>query len=304
MTRPDDSTLSPQDLEAIEKRARLILDECDGWQRFPVPIEDILTAANLQLAPTSAFNSFAILAYIKGKAIITKEKVKAALSKVFGIYDAEEAIIHIDTSVVLSKQNFLKLHETGHHRIPTHRKMFKLFQDCKETLSHEIADQFEREANNFARYVLFKGQTFSGMAADSELGIKIPMKLAKIFGASIYAACREYARTNHRDCLVYILEQPTFSQNLQSFAEVRRIEASPSFARRFGVPQETLLTPEHTLWPVLPVRRMTPPRQFSIKDLNGETHECLAEGFNTTFNIIILVYPVRALNFKSISLPG
>ena len=84
--------------------------------------------------------------------------------------------------------------------------MFRFFQDCDKTLSPEIADQFEREANNFARFALFKGDTYAAYAADCAFEIKTPMKLAKKFGASLYASAREFARTNHRACVVYVLE--------------------------------------------------------------------------------------------------
>ena len=72
--------------------------------------------------------------------------------------------------------------------------MYRFFQDCSKTLAPEVADQFEREANNFARYILFKGNGFAEYAADLPLEIQTPISLAKKFGASIYASAREYAR--------------------------------------------------------------------------------------------------------------
>ena len=296
MARPDDSSLAPHDLRIIEERAHRLLDEADGWDQFPVPIDVILGAADLQVAPAGAFDAASIIAYIKGKTAVAANAIKSAVSKVFGLYDAGERLIHIDTTVVQSKQNFLKLHETGHDRIPTHRKLFRLFQDCRETLSPEIADQFEREANNFARYVLFKGSTFGEMAADHDLGIRIPMRLGKKFGASVYASCREYARTNRRECLVYVLEPLQTGEGLVYYAEVRRIEPSPSFRLRFGTPIDTRITPRHALWPVIPIRRkMTAPLEIVMTDLNGQRHVCLAEAFDTTYNIVVLIYPCRAL---------
>lgn len=296
MTKPDDSTLSQHDLVIIEKRAQQLLNSSEGWDRYPIPIADILDAAKVQVAPTNAFDAASIISYLRGKGQLAAQKIKGAMSKVFGLYDANERVIHIDTTVVLSKQTFLKLHETGHHDIPTHRKMFSLFQDCRETLSPDIADQFEREANNFARYILFKGDRFAQHAADDELGIKTPMKLAKKFGASIYASCREYARTNHRECIIYVLEQPQIGTNLTTYIDVRRIEPSPRFVAQFGVPDDEIINADHKLWPVIPqYRKMTPPTELVIKDLNGQAHECLAEAFDTTYNIIVLVYPVRAL---------
>ena len=32
-----------------------------------------------------------------------------------------------------------------------------------------------------------------------------------------------------------------------------------------------------------------------MRDRNVDRHECLAEAFNTTYNVLILLYPVKAL---------
>jgi Zn-dependent peptidase ImmA (M78 family) len=125
-------------------------------------------------------------AYLQRKAADAASHLKSAVSKIFGIYDGVENEIHIDHTVHPSKQTFLKFHETGHHfrRI---RSSSNSFRDCEKTLSPEIADLFKREANNFARFVLFQGDKFSRMAADCKFEIRTPIKLAKKFGASAYA---------------------------------------------------------------------------------------------------------------------
>ena len=138
-------------------------------------------------------------------------------------------MIHIDDTVRKSKQNFLKLHEAGHHELPTHRKLFRIFQECEKTLNPEVADLFEREANNFARFVLFQGEAYRTIAADHAFGIKTPMKLAEKFGASIYASCREYVRSNHRACAVYVLEPITSVNELgraRTCGELKRLHCS------------------------------------------------------------------------------
>lgn len=304
MAKPDDSSLTPDQLRAVEKRARQLLDRASVWERFPTPINDILAAAKLQVAPVSIFNPASILAYIKNKAAYAAYSVKHAISKLFGVYDAEESVIHIDDTVKESKQNFLKLHETGHHEIPTHKKAFRFFQDCEKTLSPEISDLFEREANNFARYALFQGDGYAKVAADCAFEITTPIKLAKKFGASVYASAREFARTNSKACLVYILEPIEYVAGTGAQAAVRRIEPSPSFKAQFGCPAETVITLDHALGPILPLgRKMTRARSLPIYDLNGTEHECLAEAFDTTFNVLILVYPVRALTASTIIMP-
>ncbi len=247
----------------------------------------------------------AILAYLQGKAADAATWVKSALSKVFGIYDGADSLIHIDSSVTESKQNFLKLHETAHHDIPTHRKTFRFFQDCEKTLAPEIADQFEREANNFARFAIFQGDAYMRMAADCAFEIKTPIKLAKKFGASVYASAREFARTNHRACVVYVLERIEFVEGQGARARVRRIEPSPSFEMQFGCPSDIIITLDHFLGAVLPIgRKMTRPVSLPMIDRNGTTHECVAEAFDTTYNILILLYPVRALASATIILPS
>ena len=111
------------------------------------------------------------------------------------------------------------------------------------------------------------------------------MKLAKKFGASVYASAREFARTNQRACVVYILEPIEYADRIGAQAAVRRIEPSPLFITQFGRPAETVITLDHALGSVLPIgRKMTKPRSMSLVDRNGTKHECVAEAFDTTWN--------------------
>lgn len=312
MMKPDDSTLTAEDLRIIEKRARDILNRASAWERFPTPIEDILAVARLRVSSHNLFDVKNIMAFLQEKArsagrtiLSTGRKIKTAISKVLGLYDADVFEIHIDKTVNTAKQTFLTLHETGHHELPTHRKLYRLFQDCEKTLAPETSDQFDREANNFARFVLFQDDRFAKMAADCEFGIKTPLRLKSKFGASVYASVREYARTNHRACVVFALEPIEYVQGIGAKADLRRIEPSPEFKKHFPLPTETEITVDHSLGPALPIySKMTKPHSLSIVDLNGTRHECLAEGFKTPFNVFILLYPIRALTASTIIMPG
>lgn len=305
MTRADDSSLDAVQRRAVEDRARSLLDRASAWDRFPTPVDDLLQAASVQVAPSSVFDSTQIIAYIRGKTANVGHLLKSAISKVLGLYDAAECVIHIDDTVVVVKQAFLKLHETGHHEMPTHRKTYSIFQDCEKTLDPATADLFEREANNFARYVLFQGDGYARVAADCKFELKTPIKLAKKFGASVYASAREFARTSTRPCVVYVLEPIQYVHGLGAQAMVRRIEASAAFIERFGRPNDAVINLDHALGVVLPVgRRMTRPTALPIKDRNGQQHECVAEAFDTTFNVLILLYPTRALTASTVVLPS
>jgi Zn-dependent peptidase ImmA (M78 family) len=305
MVKPDDSSLDPSAQRAVEERARKILDRAAGWGRFPTPVEDIVKAAKLRVAPSSAFDARAVLAYVQSKAGGTARAIKSALSKVFGLYDAEEALIHIDDSVHEAKQNFLKLHETGHHEIPTHRKLFRLFQDCDKTLAPEIADRFEREANGFARFVLFQGDTYQKEAADCPLELKTPLRLARRFGASAYASVREFVRTHHKACIVYVLEPIELIPGSPARAQVRRIETSPTFRKQFPMPTDAVIDMSHALGKLLPIgRRMTRPTTLVAIDRNGVHHECVGEAFSTPHNVFLLVCRIRDLTSATTVLPG
>ncbi|APG09501.1 hypothetical protein BKD09_14250 [Bradyrhizobium japonicum] len=301
--KTDDSSLDPEELRAVHAAARRALDRASAWGVFPTPTPLILEAASLKIAPKSAFDPSRITEYLIGKAESAAIALKSAIAKVFGIYDASEQLIHIADGVHKSKQNFLKLHEAGHHELPAHRSAFRLFHDCEKTLDPEISDLFEREANNFARFVLFQGNGYAAMAADHKLELRTPMKLAGKFGASVYASCREFVRTHHRACVIYILEPVTYCERTGARAEVRRIEASPAYLKQFRRPDEDVITLDHSLGRVLPIgRKMSRPTTVSITDRNGQAHECIAEAFNTTFNILLLVYPVKALTSTAIIL--
>ena len=304
MTKPDDSSLTMAELRAVEARARLSLDKAGAWGRFPTPVDDILLAAKLRVAPKGLFDAASFAAYAKKLADGAKQWLKSAISKVLGLYDANEQIIHVDDSVVASKQTFLKLHETGHHEIPTHRKIFSVFQDCEQTLAPAIADQFEREANNFARFALFQGTAFQERAADLPMGIKTPIGLAKTFGASNYAAAREFVRMHHRACVLYVLEPLEFVPGKGASGLVRRIEVSPTFDQQFGRPSDERIDNDHALSTILPIgKKMTWPTPLRYRDKNGADHECLGEAFKTKYNVFLLVYPTKALASSSIFVP-
>ena len=109
-TKADDSSLDPEQLRAVEERANRLLDRASARGRFPTPIDDLVAAANLRVAPTTIFNLQEVAAYLADKAIEKAQQVKSALSKLFGIYDTDEAFIHVDGSLIKVRQKFVTLH--------------------------------------------------------------------------------------------------------------------------------------------------------------------------------------------------
>src|SRR5207253_259458 len=126
--------------------------------------------------------------------------LRRALSKVLGVLDVVARIIYIDQTLYVVKQTFLKLHETAHAVLPWLLAIYAVTEDCEKTLAPEISEGFEREANVFASDVLFQLDEFTEQANDHAFGIKVPLKLSRSFGASVYSAIRRYVSESHRAC--------------------------------------------------------------------------------------------------------
>ncbi|PDS75033.1 ImmA/IrrE family metallo-endopeptidase [Rhizobium sp. L43] len=303
--KPDDSSLTPGEYAAIHRAATDLLNKASAWDRLPTPVPDLLDAAKLRVAPMSAFDPRSLMRHAREFGERAASLIKSAIEKVRGIFDVQEDLIHVDDTVAESKQNFLKLHEAGHKHIPHQSKLFRWIQDCDKSLSPDISDQFEREANIFASVVLFQDGRFAEMAADSAFSIKVPLALSKKFGASAYASMREYVRRNERACAVIVLNPLEICPVLGMRSELRRVEFSPLFQKRFG----ELKLPEHVdrLSPLadfvpLAGRRMSRPGTLRLEDKNGDVVEFVAEGFATPFNSFILIHATAELK-KSIVVP-
>ena len=295
--RKDDSSLSHDERAFVEARAKMLLERADAWGVVPVPIDDLLSAAKLKVAPTSLFDPRAIAAYAMTQGKKAADVVKRALGKILGILDAHEEVIHIDDTVLETRQRFLKLHETGHFELPHQRKIFRFFEDSKEELDPSVADKFEREANNFARYAIFNGSTYADRAADLPLAFSTVKKMQRGFNVSLYAGLREYARTHRHSCIAMAVEKPSLCPQNGWGAEIRRTETSFAFERRFGQPQLATITKTHPFWPLVPFGKVTKPTIVRLTDLNGEQHEFIGEALDTTYNILIFACPTAL--FKS-----
>jgi hypothetical protein len=269
----------------------MLLERADAWGVVPVPIDDLLAAAKLKVAPTSLFDPRAIAAYAIAQGKRAADVVKRALGKILGILDAHEEVVHIDDTVLETRQRFLKLHETGHFELPHQRKIFRFFEDSKEELDPSIADKFEREANNFARYAIFNGNAYADRAADLPLAFSSVKKMQRGFNVSLYAGLREYARTHRHICIAMAIEKPTLCLQNGWSADIRRTETSLAFEKRFGRPQLTAITRTHPLWALVPFGKVTRPTTVRLTDLDGVQHEFIGEALDTTYNILIFACP-------------
>lgn len=294
MRKSDDSSLTPDQYRKVCKEAEKLLAKADAVGRFPTPVGDILAAAQIVVAPEAVLDE-GFLRTLRKKA---SSALKIALSKVLGIFSASARLIYVDGSLGESKQTFIKLHETGHGMLPWQSGMYALVEDCTKTLDPDVAEAFDREANNFATEVLFQLDEFTKQARDYDFGLRCPLKLQKKFGASAYSAIRQYVTKSDRPCVVIVLNPPELQEFVGFRASLRRVVASPLFVERFGdLGLPDTFTPDDRFGKMVPLggRRMTGPHELVMTDRNGTDHDCLAETFGTPFNVFILIHPVQAL---------
>ena len=298
--KPDDSSVSPEQLLQIRHHALRSLQEANAKGRFPTPVSDVMEAAKIIVAQEHVLNE-SFLDKIRKNTFRVGKVLKSALSKVFGIFDTAARIVYIDSTLLEVRKIFLKLHETAHGVLVWQKDIYCAIEDCEKTLAPDVSEAFDREANVFASEVLFQLNTFQEEAADYNFGISVPLKLCKKYGASIYSTVRRYVSTHHRCCVVLVLDPPVLVKNDGFIATLRRAVPSSSFEKFFGQIQwPNTFTPDDDIGKIVPIgtRKMSRPSPITLTDQNGVLHECVAEAFRHKYLVFILIHEVEALTRK------
>jgi Zn-dependent peptidase ImmA (M78 family) len=295
LTRPDDSSLSVEQFKTVRHHAETLLQRASAHGRFPTPVDDLIDAAKLTVVDNELLDEPLLRRFLrKTKANIAT--LKTALSKVLGLFEPNERLVLIDKETPAPRIPFIKMHEAGHGFLPHQSGLYLLIHDCEKTLDPDISDLFEREANVFASEVLFQGDGFADEARQSEFSLRVPMDLAKKYGASKYSAFRRYVSTSDRSCCLIAVELPIANTGGGFSSTVRRVVASVAFNAQFD--SETLTVPitnAHSLAKVIPrgKQRICPPREIKFTDRNGDPQVCRAESFCNGHIVLILLCHVR-----------
>ncbi|CAN5137178.1 hypothetical protein BH11BAC5_BH11BAC5_09760 [soil metagenome] len=263
-----------------------ILKSSKALDVFPTPVDKIVEYCELNLSNKNEF-------HIPNNYIPKKiDAFNRMLKKVLGAFDREEKVIYIDPSLPPVKQNFIKLHETGHGAIPWQKEI--KYEDNEDTLSHAVKEIFEAEANYFASAGLFQLQRFDDEMNKLPLEIGSPMALAKKFGGSNHAAIRRYAEASRKRCCLLVLEDKNCSKDS---LDLRNSFQSSSFTKEFG----------ELTWPKIfnsdfPfILDYTRKRKFH-KDgtiqllIHGEFTEFSYHYFNNRYNVFVLIIPIGERN--------
>lgn len=211
----------------IEKIVYDILKSSGAIDIFPTPVDRIISFCELNVNHLNDFHKSIPSNYIAKNA----EAFKRLLGKIAGVFDREEKIIYIDTNLNKGKQNFVKLHEVGHKAIPWQE--VTLIEDDNFTLSPDVKESFEIEANFFASNALFQLDRFDHEISKLPLELNTIMHLANKFGASVHATARRYVEQNKLKCQLLILEEAQNSIYRDKLTKKGCFQ-SHSFFKEFG----------------------------------------------------------------------
>lgn len=297
MQKPDDCSLTPQQLARVRAEAERALREAGALGVFPTPVPQIMMVAKVEEVKEDVLNPD-FIARLRSTVVQTGGALKRAVSKVMGLFHATAGLVFLDQTLVAVKKRFVRLHEAAHGFLPWQRPMYALVEDCDKALDTQAAELFDREANVFAAEVLFQLDAFRDVAEDHPFSIWTPVKLAKTFDASIYSCVRQYVSKNHRACAVVVLNMPEFVLGDGFRATLRRAVQSDSFTNILGrYAWKSVYTPDDDIGSVVPIggRRSSSKRMLVLVDQNGDRHECIAEAFTQTHQVFILIHAVRTL---------
>src|SRR5579872_7264391 len=162
----------------IEQYSMDLLKQSKALDAFPTPVERIVACADLIVSREVdlAHHKDSFLSKVTNSVSSTWDHLR-------GFLDRKEKIIYLDKSVSVSRQNFVKLHETGHGILPWQGPIL-MCADNDDTLAPYVKEAFEAEANYFASATYFQQDRFDREIREMGVGMQPAMAAAKKFGAS------------------------------------------------------------------------------------------------------------------------
>lgn len=271
----------------IENISHDILKTSKSLGVFPTPVDKIVLHSELVMAGGIDLKSLEK----KYKSSFFTEALKSGLAKVRGFLDRREKVIYVDLEQKASRQNFVKLHETGHNVLPWQNKWLE-FLDDDGTLDPETQEEFEAEANYFASVTLFQGERFEEEVKKFEIGLPTVVQLSNHFGASVHATFRWYVERSKFKCALLVLKNLSSKGQVPN-GELRNAFHSDSFLSAFGSiewPQNFGFKWAFIQDHLFLRKKWKVNGTIQLKTLDGEV-EFAYHYFDNTYNAFVLIFP-------------
>jgi len=259
-----------------------LLKESGQYERDAITPSDFLTYLKLD------FVAFGFDANLPLEAKPEASRPRALLS-------FEDRLIAVDESLSLRPRRFSVLHEIGHYVLPTHQHSFYLCDS--RGMSPWTRLTFEKEANEFAADLLFKGGIFAVDAAGLDISVKTVVALAQKYQASFEATARRLVEKSLRSVMLVVFKNAGDAAQLDADAEpiweVRYCVASAVFMSRFFARVSGNVPPDVASDLLSPGRDIKESIARDIAIARGKEGELpfRAEFFYNQYNIFCLLTP-------------
>lgn len=275
----------------IETISMDLLKQSKSIDVFPTPVNSLVQFADLRIDGNVDLSKID-KSYLESISENAAKKVIESLNQVRGLLDRKDKTIYLDQSLLQSRQNFVKLHETGHEMLYWQKNILSYIDDDM-TLDLSIKEEFEAEANYFASTTLFQNDRFEHKMSKLKFGIHAPMDLAKHFGSSNHAAMRKYVECSNKRCALLVLSDVS-KIGQQPICSKRDYFVSQSFTETFG---ETYLPDKFGYkWSFTKDYYFDRSRCHEKGSITLDTENGTADFryhyFNNTYNAFVLLFPI------------
>lgn len=224
----------PESAAEITKLADNAIRRAGAFGVLPTPIDDLIAAANI-VDKSDGNNS--IVNFLNTLDENARALFQTVISKVRGIADMRERAVYIPSDTP-HRQFFVKAHELGHQDMGWHKisNGDKFFHDNNQTLSPEVEDLFEREANYYAGKIIYQGKNFILRARSYKPSFEAIFSLADQHGASKQATLTEFVEAQDEAIAAITYLPSKFKINPKSGMPVLnapRIFSSEKFFRKY-----------------------------------------------------------------------
>lgn len=277
----------------IDKISYELLKGSKSFDVFPTPVSQIMDYSDFVLnSKIDLLNiEHGFFENLKEKSVKT---LQATLSKIKGVFDRREKTIYIDASLEsnIGKKNFVQLHEIGHGVLDWQNET-TLCLDNDETLSPEMEEQFEEEANYFASLTLFQQDRFTYEAEKLKLGLSSVMALKLKFGASVHSTFRNYVLESKNRCALLVLTPIVSNKGNKAICTTRNLFYSQSFKNEIG--KLNLPVDFGFKWEFIRDykfnRKFSEKGQINLQTITGESLNCGYHFFNNSYNSFVFIFP-------------
>lgn len=219
----------PESESKLSQLATRLLHEASAMNVLPTPIDRLFEVAKVkhitELPDERFFES------LPEKA---RNFFRAALQKIRGIADLRERAIYVPAQRSEPRGRFVQAHELG-HQVISWQKIDPAYLDDDETLSPEVRNTFEQEANFFGAEIIFQGRKFRTLARDFQPSFEAIFSLADTHGASKQATAWRFVEEQD-EAIALVLYYPGNSLDTEgnNVLNLWRSVQSPAFIQRYS----------------------------------------------------------------------